>query len=737
MKKVKIECLSHQADFINSDTRFTLNSGGVGSGKTYSLVLKALQNIQRYPGVFGLIGAQTYPLLRDTTLREFINIIPPEIIKTYNKTEQHFKFKNGSEIIFRAFDDPNKLKSLNLGFAAVEEMTDISEEIFKMLRTRLRQKGMPGELFGATNPGTFGNWVYKYFIEKPIKNSSIIYSISADNDFLPEDYLEDLREIKVSNPEYYERMVMGKWGALEGLIYNLPMAQRISEGIPSINKFHRIIAGLDFGFTHPNAFTICGIREDKYYVIEEDYQRGLTSGDIIKMVKEKMLTYDIECIYYDPARPEIAEDLARDGIPIKAAIKDVFDGIMHIKSLIGAERFFVSKECTYTLREFDSYIWDAKNIVKEVPIKVNDDCFVGETRIQTLRGNIKIENVKKTDLILTRNGYREILLFHKKKKKVQKFKYNDKSIICTKDHPFYSVNKNKFIPVCDLTDKDTLFILDKKEALKCQKMKLLFIKELNLEGGLNQNIKIIEAIIPAIAIILKKGLELYIDIFGNARKGKFQKIIKYIIKMAIRLIIQLRIWNVCLLGFIYQNILKNGVENIKNKSKFILIQFAQNLLNGISPKKVGNGTRSIANKLLQKWVTSIFDAKFVEMLIKQKKIKEINLNFVQINVNLNIDGEIRLITLLSSVKNVEKNFKVINIENQIIVQEVVPVRHVGKEKNKTVYNLTVKDKHEYFANNILVHNCMDAIRYMLYTDFKHGSSSDFSSSGDRETAEHP
>lgn len=370
----EFKLLEHQSPFVNSKKRYICNSGGVGSGKTYSIVLRTLKLCLEYPGIFALIGAQTYPMLRDTTLREFLNVVPKNLIKTYNKTNQHFTLHNGSEIIFRAFDDANKFKSLNLGCCGIEEMTDVSEEIFKMLRTRMRQEGMPGCIFGATNPSTFGNWVYKYFIENPIDNSEIVYSISADNKFLPKEYLKDLQTMKKSNPEYYERMVMGKWGSLEGLIYNLPISQRVEE-VPATEKMHRIIAGLDFGFTHPTSMCIFGVREDRYYLIEELYQHKMTSGDIIKAVKDKMTKYDIEIIYCDSARPEIIEDLQREGIPAEGAIKDVFDGIMHVKSLIGQEKLYVSKECVYTLREFDSYIWDAKNTVKEQPLKINDDCM--------------------------------------------------------------------------------------------------------------------------------------------------------------------------------------------------------------------------------------------------------------------------------------------------------------------------------------------------------------------------
>lgn len=370
--ELKYQLLGHQADFVNSSARYLLNSGGVGSGKTYSIVLKALDLCVSNPGIFLLIGAQTYPLLRDTTLREFLNVVPSEIVAAYNKTNQHFTFHNGSEVIFRAFDDPNKLKSLNLGAVGIEEMTDVNEEIFKMLRTRLRQEGMPCCLFGATNPSTFGNWVYKYFIESPIENSEVVYSVSSDNDFLPREYIADLEQIKKSNPEYYERMVMGRWGALEGLVYNLPIEQRSGE---QPKKFDRYIAGLDFGFTHPTAFVIIGVRENVYYIIDEVYRHKLTSGDIVKIIKGRSHVYDFDAIYCDYARPEIIEDLRREQIPAVPGVKDVFDGIMHVKTLIGEKRLYVNADCKYLLREFDSYIWDAKNTVKEIPIKVNDDCL--------------------------------------------------------------------------------------------------------------------------------------------------------------------------------------------------------------------------------------------------------------------------------------------------------------------------------------------------------------------------
>jgi phage terminase large subunit len=364
----------HQSAFVNSDARYLLNSGGVGSGKTYSVVLRSLKLCLEYPGIKGLLGAQTMPLLRDTTMAEFEALVPSKLIKTHNKSTNTYIFQNGSSILFRPFDDANKFKSLNLGFIGIEEMTDIKHDIFKMLRTRLRQKGVNHSLFGATNPGAFTNWVYKDFFENPIPGSKVINSISRDNPFLPASYLADLETLRVTNPEYYSRMVEGIWGALEGVIYQLPMAQRVEPStLPE--TYDEIIAGLDFGFDHPTAMAIIGIRDPYCYIIDELYKRHLSTSDIISTVSQLHKQYKFSTIYCDGARPEIIQDLQNAGLPAVSAMKDVFEGIMFVKGMVNSGRLIVSQNCHYTIREFDSYIWDQGSVVKEVPIKMNDDCM--------------------------------------------------------------------------------------------------------------------------------------------------------------------------------------------------------------------------------------------------------------------------------------------------------------------------------------------------------------------------
>ena len=81
----------------------------------------------------------------------------------YNEQKQVLKFPNGSKILFRHFEEPDKLKSLNVGFIEIEEMSDIPESTFNMLLGRLRQTRRP----------EWGKFVYRLFGQKMV---SKIYS---------------------------------------------------------------------------------------------------------------------------------------------------------------------------------------------------------------------------------------------------------------------------------------------------------------------------------------------------------------------------------------------------------------------------------------------------------------------------------------------------------------------------------------------------------------------------------
>ncbi len=369
--------LSHQLEFIKSKKLYNLMSGGFGSGKTYALILKSLQDSFRFPGLRSLFCAETLPLLRDSAYREFLEVCPPKIVK-YKREHPSIDvdFVNGSKTYFRSFDKEWKGKGTTYGAAYIEELTTLSEETFKQLRGRLRQAGMPLTRNAVTNPGGFSHWVYKNFIDSKTKfadkNCQVFYSKTSDNTFLPQTYLDDLEDLKRIDPDYYLRNVEGRWGVLTGLIYVLPKEfRKVLENV----TYDTYIAGVDFGFGHPTGISCIGLVGERVQILEEVHRYKMTSKDIIDVCIVLQKKYNFDKIYCDSARPEIIEEMQQAGLPAFPCLKgagSVYSGIMYVKSLIQSGNYYISPDCPYHLREIDSYIWDKSNTVKEVPLKIND-----------------------------------------------------------------------------------------------------------------------------------------------------------------------------------------------------------------------------------------------------------------------------------------------------------------------------------------------------------------------------
>src|SRR5579863_572445 len=101
-----------QWQFVSCEARFSFYVGGVGAGKTYAGAVRSIARAFDYPGSLGLIGAPTYAMLRDATQRTFFELLPKLYIQIYNKAEGHLTLHNGSEILFRSLDEPDRVRGL-------------------------------------------------------------------------------------------------------------------------------------------------------------------------------------------------------------------------------------------------------------------------------------------------------------------------------------------------------------------------------------------------------------------------------------------------------------------------------------------------------------------------------------------------------------------------------------------------------------------------------------------------
>lgn len=209
---ISYDLLKSQEIFFESTDPYLLYSGGIGSGKTLVLVIKAINYCIQYPNNFGLLGRKTYRELQDSVMKTFFEVVNGKqyksLIANYSKAEGRVTFVNGSELVFRHLDDiaVSELKSMNLGFAGIDQAETIPMEVFETLQGRLRRVGVPHQIMMTCNPAL--TWLFKKFKQSGDPHYKLIEAGTVENHYLPADYIERLMAL----PERLRRpWVLGIW----------------------------------------------------------------------------------------------------------------------------------------------------------------------------------------------------------------------------------------------------------------------------------------------------------------------------------------------------------------------------------------------------------------------------------------------------------------------------------------------------------------------------------------------
>ena len=145
------------------------------------------------------------------------------------------------------------------------------------------------------------------------------------------------------------------------------------------------------------------------------------------------------------------------------------------------------------------------------------------------------------------------------------------------------------------------------------------------------------------------------------------------------------------------------MENFLNILKEILIKLGLQLNNGANLMKEEPFTQQERQSLTQLEISLSMFALFVEILSKLG-IEKNRLVFVPLNVKDYKDTAQVLITS-KKCASVGKSLSSISTKKQNTA-----LHGVVDAQTQKVYNITVEEEHEYFAEGILVANC-DALRY--------------------------
>ena len=304
----------HQQAVHQDNHRFIGNFGGYGSGKTLTSREEILKHVFLTPNANVLIGANVASQYEQTIKRELENDIPAGFVADYSAQKSYMDLINGARIMYRPFDDPDKLRSYNLTMFVMVEASEIKPDAFFQLKTRLRSMNatvpqLDGEGYPAyatdiagrqvplivadwrkgiieSNPGA--GWIRSevLFHADSIRNHGQaidVYPVPADekdpaisahvtssdaNKFLPPTFVADISK---NRPAWWiMRFVHSSFAYAEGLVY--PSADKaVIETKPIPVEWKRLCA-FDYGLHDPSAFIYAAINEadNEVVIYKED-----------------------------------------------------------------------------------------------------------------------------------------------------------------------------------------------------------------------------------------------------------------------------------------------------------------------------------------------------------------------------------------------------------------------------------------------------------------------------------
>ena len=335
------------------------NEGGSRSSKSYSVVQLLIHIAISNPNTRISMVSHSLPHIKRGVYRDFKGIMEQWNIwdeKDFRYTDFIYTFKNGSYIELFGLEDPDKAKGPARDILFVNEANLISKALFDQLLIRTT-----GQVFLDWNPADFISWVYEVADNPKNKRIHSTYLNNISN--LSESQIRNIEQYKDLPDDFMWKVYgLGERGSAKEIIYT---QWKQYDEAPDGDVFY----GLDFGYVHPAALIKVTHHEGQNYFEEIVYQSGLTLSDLSRLIKEKLP--ERATIYADAAEPKSIEELYRQGFNIKPAQKDVWAGIVKMKSY-PINLHYNSKNLR---REFMSYKWkkDKNDNVIEEPVKANDD----------------------------------------------------------------------------------------------------------------------------------------------------------------------------------------------------------------------------------------------------------------------------------------------------------------------------------------------------------------------------
>lgn len=303
LREIDYVPLPSQKAFHQLETRFKGFSGPIGSGKSQALCQEAIRLSYLNPGRLGLVGAPTYPMLRDATQAALLEVLNEnEIPYEYNKAENTLVMKDtGSRILFRSVDEFERLRGTNLAWFGLDELTYTQEASWSRLEGRLRDPEATRLCgFAVWTPKGF-DWVYRKFIVQEIQGYGVVKAAAFENRHLLSKVTDYYTQLEKSyDKKFFDQEVLGLYLSMDGgRVYSAFEREANVEPL-DVDCRAPLLWALDFN-VDPMSSVVVQLGRNHVHVLDEIVIRRATTMDACEEFLKRFPAHDAGVIIYGDA----------------------------------------------------------------------------------------------------------------------------------------------------------------------------------------------------------------------------------------------------------------------------------------------------------------------------------------------------------------------------------------------------------------------------------------------------
>ena len=380
-------------------------------GKTYYSINNNLIKALTHQGTYFMIY-RTYKQAHEVVWREFMSIIPPELLKHVKTNESdltiEFPYMKGP------FAYPG------MGWMAINHDTNKPKSLIQLLGSDQadshRGRHCDGQTFdeyafqnpehlssvynpmlATTNgwqefmstPNGFNHWYD--MVENAMIDDDWFFSKATwrDNPLITKSFIDSERRQAERNGEISKFLAEYElqFRTVEGPVY--PDFNREVHVVKPIDipTEGDLYIGIDFGFDNPTAAVFVLIDyDDNWYIIDELYRSQTLIQDLVPMIRQKIGDMRLNLIVGDSAAPEAIAQLQTyfPTVPVQKKKDSIQEGIRLVtqrlrprERLVGLPKpkLFVGANCKNFIYEMDQYHYPARKEDRnpnEQPVKKDD-----------------------------------------------------------------------------------------------------------------------------------------------------------------------------------------------------------------------------------------------------------------------------------------------------------------------------------------------------------------------------